>query len=115
MSNLFKAFFITSILFAASAAQAAELVMIDQRACTYCSKFRNDIAPTYNSTAAGQVAPLRTVSVLKKWPADLAGVKRARFTPVFIVVDKGREVGRFAGYTNPNTFWAKLNPLLGTL
>jgi hypothetical protein len=61
------------------------------------------------------VAPLRTVSPLKKWPADLAGIKRAPFTPVFILVDEGREVGRFAGYTTPQAFWSQLQPLIARL
>lgn len=116
MSNLLKAAFTAvTLLLLSTVSQAAELVMVDMRSCTYCIKFRQDVAPTYNTTAAGQVAPLRTVSPLKKWPADLAGVKRAPFTPVFILVKDGREVGRFAGYTNPEAFWAKLNPLLAAL
>jgi thioredoxin-related protein len=116
MSNFVKiAFTAASLLVLTAAAQAAELVMVDMRACTYCAKFRHDVAPSYNSTAAGQVAPLRTVSPLKKWPSDLAGVKPAPFTPVFILVKDGREVGRFAGYTNAQAFWAKLNPLLAAL
>jgi hypothetical protein len=98
-----------------SLAQAAELVMLDMRSCSYCAKFRRDVAPTYAATEAGRVAPLRLVSPLKKWPQDLAGVTPARYTPVFILVDQGREVGRFAGYTTPQAFWAKLNGLLARL
>jgi thioredoxin-related protein len=104
-----------ALIVAATAGQAAELVMIDLKSCSYCAKFRHDVAPTYNATDAGQRAPLRIVSPLKKWPSDLAGVKPAPFTPVFILVENGREVGRFAGYTNPHAFWAKLNPLLAAL
>ena len=116
MTGLLKAAFAAMIVLCAMpASQAAELVMVEMRACSYCAKFRNDVAPSYNSTAAGQVAPLRSVSPLKKWPADLAGVRRAPYTPVFILVDEGREIGRFAGYTDPDAFWAKLNPLLAAL
>ena len=116
MANLIKATLVAvSMLCAAAGAQAAELVMVDMKACSYCAKFRHDVAPTYDSTAAGQMAPLRKVSPLKKWPADLAGVRPAPYTPVFILVDNGREIGRFAGYTNAQAFWAKLNPLLASL
>jgi len=95
--------------------QAAELVMVDMRSCSYCAKFRREVAPTYNATAAGQVAPLRSVSPLRKWPADLSAVRPGPFTPVFILVEEGREIGRFAGYTTAEAFWASLNPLIARL
>lgn len=95
--------------------QAAELVMIDSRACSYCAKFKREIAPDYPNTSAGQLAPLRLVSPLRKWPEDLSGVRQTTFAPVFILVDRGREVGRFFGYSGPQRFWAKLLPLLDKL
>lgn len=117
MNLLLKAAAVAAALLVSSVAsvQAAELVMVDMRSCSYCAKFRHDVAPTYNSTASGQAAPLRLVSPLKKWPADLAGVRPAPFTPVFILVDRGREIGRFAGYTNAQAFWAQLEPLIAKL
>lgn len=96
-------------------AQAAELVMVDNRGCTYCAKFNREVAPTYGATLAGRAAPLRKVSPFKKWPADLAGVTPAPFTPVFILVDKGREIGRFSGYDGEAKFWRRLKPLLAKL
>jgi thioredoxin-related protein len=95
--------------------QAAELVMIDLRSCNYCAKFRREVVPTYNATSAGEVAPLRYVSPLRRWPADLAGIRPAPYTPVFILVEEGREIGRFAGYASAEDFWAKLNPLIAQL
>ena len=117
MSKFFRLIVTVAAVFAgtASLSQAAELVMLDLRSCSYCAKFRRDVAPTYGTTEAGRVAPLRIVSPLKKWPEDLAGVRPAPYTPVFILVDQGREVGRFAGYTDAEAFWAKLNPLLARL
>ena len=92
--------------------RAAELVMVDSKLCTYCAKFNREVGKTYSGTPAARVAGLRKVSAFKKWPADLAGVTPAPFVPVFIVVDNGREIGRFAGYTNAANFWNRLNPLL---
>ena len=89
--------------------------MVDQRACVYCVKFNRQIAKTYPDTVAGEIAPLRRVSRLKKWPSDLAGIVPAYATPTFILVDEGREVGRFAGYSEPETFWMRLQPLLAAL
>ena len=96
-------------------AQAAQLVMVDQRGCSYCARFNKELAPAYATTPAGQAAPLRRVSPFKKWPADLASIKPITFTPVFILVDDGREVGRFFGYDGAENFWSQLNPLLGKL
>ena len=104
--------FLALTLGAPSFLSAAELVMIDARACTYCARFRAEVAPIYDTTAAGQIAPLRPVSPLKAWPEDLAGVRPARFAPVFILVENGSEVGRFAGYTNRKHFWEQLWPLI---
>jgi len=98
-----------------SFAAAAELVMVDLGTCIYCAKFRREVAPTYSATEAGKVAPLRRVSILKRWPDDLAGILPARATPVFILVENGREIGRFAGYSSPERFWARLDPLLKRL
>jgi hypothetical protein len=93
-------------------ATAAELVMVDARACTYCQKFAREMDDVYAASPAGLNAPIRRVSPFKRWPADLSAVRPAPYTPVFILVDGGREVGRFAGYKSPEWFWSKLNPLL---
>ncbi|NGX99515.1 MAG: thioredoxin family protein, partial [Candidatus Afipia apatlaquensis] len=38
-----------------------------------------------------------------------------RFTPTFIVVDNGREIGRITGYSNDNAFWGLLDALAAKL
>ena len=100
---------------AASPLQAAQLVMVDSRGCTYCAKFNREVAPKYSTSDAGKLAPLRKVSPVKRWPADLKGVRPVHFTPVFILVNDGREVGRFAGYNTEAKFWSRLQPLLAKL
>ena len=102
-------------LLSALPARAAELIMVDSRACSYCARFNSEVAPGYAASAFGRTAPLRKVSPYKKWPADLAGVTPSPFTPVFILVDNGREVGRFAGYDGESKFWSRLQPLLKKL
>ncbi len=114
MRHLFK---IASVVLAfvvgsSSVASAAELVMVDLQWCGYCAKFRREVAPSYDSSREGKLAPLRVVSVAKSWPSDLAAIRQVSYTPVFILVEHGKEIGRFAGYSNPATFWSELDPLL---
>jgi len=91
--------------------RAAELVMFWDAGCLWCAKFDHDIGPIYPKTSEGQRAPLRRVDTAKKVPADLAFIETERFTPLFVLVDQGREVGRIRGYPGEDHFWG----LLGTL
>jgi thioredoxin-related protein len=34
-----------------------------------------------------------------------------RYTPTFVVVDNGREIGRITGYVNDDAFWGLLAAL----
>ena len=70
------------------------------------------MAPAYPSSVIGKKVPLRRVDILNRWPADLKRVSRPSYTPVFILVENGREVGRFDGYNNPEGFARNLQRLL---
>jgi hypothetical protein len=94
------------------AASAAELVYVEWKDCGYCKIFNRQMAWAYESSAIGKKVPLRRVDILRRWPADLKQVNRPSYTPVFILVQKGREVGRFDGYANPQGFRRNLQRLL---
>lgn len=96
-------------------ARAAELIMFEQKACPWCRKFDLEIAPAYDKTAEGKRAPLRRVDIAQPLPADIAFVQRERFTPVFVLVDRGREVGRIRGYPGDTFFWGLLATLIARL
>jgi hypothetical protein len=93
-------------------ARAAELVMFTQRGCVWCEKFDREIAPAYEKTAEGRRAPLRRVDIAKPQPGDLAFIVRERFTPVFVLIDNGREIGRIRGYPGDAFFYGLLSNLL---
>jgi len=38
-----------------------------------------------------------------------------RFTPTFVVVDNGREIGRITGYSNDDAFWGLLDTFAAKL
>ena len=96
-------------------ARAAELVMFTRAGCPWCEAFDREIAPVYQKTAEGARAPLRRVDIAGPVPADLTFVEVERLTPVFVLVDKGHEVGRIRGYPGETFFWGLLGELIGKL
>ena len=110
--------FLASVFFAlllATASPAAELVMFEQKGCVWCQRFDRDIAPAYEKTTEGKRAPLRRVDIAKPQPGDLAFVQRERYTPVFVLVQNGREFGRIRGYPGDTFFWGLLAGLIARL
>jgi thioredoxin-related protein len=102
-------------LWASNPSNAAELVMIERQGCVWCARFDAEIAPAYPRTDEGKRAPLRRVDITQAWPADLAGVASEHFTPSFILVDDGREVGRIRGYPGNEFFLYLLGGILAKL
>ena len=96
-------------------AQAAELVMFEQKGCVWCQKFDREIAPAYDKTSEGRRAPLRRLDIAQPVPPELIFIKRERFTPVFVLVDGGREIGRIRGYPGDTFFWGLLAGMIEKL
>jgi len=94
---------------------AAELIMFEQAGCVWCETFDREIAPVYPKTAEGQRAPLRRVNIDYPLPADLGFIAVERLAPLFVLVDKGREVGRIRGYPGEDHFWGLLGALIRKL
>jgi hypothetical protein len=103
------------LLLLAPPAGAAELVMFEQKGCVWCQRFDRDIAPAYDKAEEGKRAPLRRVDIASPVPPDLAFIKRERFTPVFVLIDQGREFGRIRGYPGDIFFWGLLANLIERL
>ena len=99
----------------ATPAGAAELVMFTQKGCPWCDRFDREIAPAYGKTPEGLRAPLRRVDISAPVPAELSAISRERFTPVFVLIDKGREIGRIRGYPGEAFFWPMLAALVERL
>lgn len=112
MKRLAAALLIAFGLMPTGAALAAELVYVEHDGCYYCYRFNHQMAQAYAASATGKKVPLRPVELLSRWPEDLKGIDRPPYTPVFILVEKGRELGRFNGYSNPAQFNRDLRKLL---
>jgi len=94
---------------------AAELIMFEQKGCAWCAKFNTEIAPAYANTDEGRVAPLRRVDIHEAIPEDLADIAIDRFTPTFVLVDDGKEIGRIRGYPGDEFFWFLVDGLIAKL
>jgi hypothetical protein len=96
-------------------ARAAELIVFEQAGCVWCETFDREIAPIYPKTVEGQRAPLRHVNIDDTLPSDLAFLETERLAPVFVLVEKGQEIGRIRGYPGEDHFWGLLGALIRKL
>lgn len=83
------------------------LLMAEEEGCLWCQKWHQEIAHIYPKTAEGRTAPLRRYDLYRDTP-DVAFASRVRFTPTFILVQDGREVGRIEGHPGEDFFWSLL-------
>lgn len=98
-----------------SPATAAELLMMEQPGCAWCARFDAEIAPAWPKTEEGRRAALRRVDITRPWPEDLRHVQKERFTPTFVLMDNGKEIGRIRGYVGDEFFWYRVGELLALL
>ena len=118
IAEFFSSAALFGVMFSAlslSNARAAELVMFEQAGCAWCEAFDREIAPIYGKTEEGLRAPLRLVDTTQRLPADLAFIETERLTPLFVLVDRGREIGRIRGYPGEDHFWGLLGVLMKKL
>ena len=95
-------------------ASAAELLMYRREGCPYCAAWDREVGPGYNNSNFGKVAPVRMVDVHGARP-QIALKSPIIYTPTFVLVDDGREVGRIEGYSSNDFFYGTIARLLGQL
>ncbi len=108
MKRLFLA---TAIWLVSLPALSANLVMVEQQGCIYCAKWNAEISHIYPKTDEGRRAPLLRVD-LHDLPEDIDFASRPVFTPTFVLVEDGKELGRMEGYAGDEFFWFILGKLL---
>ncbi|MDP2086176.1 MAG: thioredoxin family protein [Gemmobacter sp.] len=96
---------------AGSALAQIELLMVEQPGCIYCARWHAEVGPEYPITDEGRAAPLRPVQLRAPLPEGISLVSPPVFTPTFVLLKDGAEVGRIEGYPGEDFFW----PLLGQL
>jgi hypothetical protein len=85
------------------------LIMVDDKGCVYCVKWLREVGPSYSASDEGRFAPLERRA---KGHADLNGLEGLRYTPTFVLLERGREVGRIVGYGGELHFWGEIERLM---
>ncbi len=106
---------LAAALLGGTAACAAELVMFDRAGCAWCLRWEKEIGPIYPKTDEGRLLPLRRISLDRPLPEGLNLTAPVRYTPTFVILDKGQEIGRITGYIGEYAFWGLLSDMIAKL
>lgn len=91
---------------------AAELLVVEDPRCPPCVLFEREVASLYARTDEGRRVPLRRLPYGVPPPPSYAYIGQPAVAPTFVLVDRGRELGRFEGYSSDELFWMNLTALL---
>lgn len=91
--------------------RASELLIFEREGCVWCQRWDREIGRIYDKSAEARVLPLRRVNAGEQTTGGITLASPVRFTPTFVVVDNGREIGRITGYLNDDAFWGLLAAL----
>lgn len=87
--------------------------MIEADHCVYCMIFNRDVAPIYDQSPEGKIAPLVHVQLRGPIPEGVTLKSRPLGTPTFILVGPdGVEIDRMFGYQGEDFFWGYLGRML---
>lgn len=100
------------LLTATTAAAELRLMMVERPGCHWCAQWNAEIAPVYPKTPEGRSAPLLRHYIRDPLPTGVTLVSPPHFTPTFILLEDGAELGRIEGYPGEDFFWGLLGTLL---
>jgi hypothetical protein len=92
-----------------AAGSALALIMVDDPACHFCRKFDAEVGRGYPKTGYAAVAPLTRI---RRKSAELRAYNPVIYTPTFLLVRRGEELGRITGYPGAEFFYSELDELL---
>lgn len=93
----------------ARSASSVRLVMVEEPGCRFCRQWDAEIAPGYRKSAEGRFAPLKRV---RRGSSEIKGLAPVVYTPTFLVMRSGEELGRITGYPGAEYFYSELRPIL---
>lgn len=95
----------------AEATDQTRLLMAEEPGCYWCERWTAEIGPIYPKSAEGRAAPLQRFDILSP-PKDVEFALPLHYTPTFILVQDGVELGRIEGYPGEDFFWGLLAQML---
>lgn len=110
MHLLTRIFFLLMVALPVSANAETYLLMAEEDGCYWCGKWNEEIAHIYPKTTEGKIAPLRRYDLHDEKP-DVELKQTVHYTPTFILVQNGNEIGRIEGYPGEDHFWGLLTML----
>lgn len=87
----------------------AVLVMVHDPGCPYCARWEAEVGRSYIRSEEGKFAPL--AKRVRGHP-DIQNLKKVVYSPTFVMLAYGAEVGRIIGYQGSDLFWMELEPLV---
>ncbi len=88
------------------------LLMVEEPGCIWCARWHNEVGPEYPITPEGLAAPLHQINIGQAGLGNFSLVSAPIYTPTFVLVEDGQEVGRIEGYPGEEFFWGLLTRLL---
>ncbi|MCA0907423.1 hypothetical protein LCM27_13565 [Ruegeria marisrubri] len=88
------------------------LLMAEEDGCMWCARWDSEISGIYPKTQEGVAAPLRRVDIHETLPDGITLKRPLYYTPTFVLLDNGQEVGRIEGYPGEDFFWGLLGVML---
>lgn len=96
-------------------AQDLQLLMVEQAGCYYCRIFNRDMAPIYETSAEGKLAPLVHVQLRDPLPEGITLASIPFVTPTFILLGPdGMEIERLTGFPGEDFFWSYIGDMIAT-
>ncbi|WP_245421826.1 thioredoxin family protein [Rhodoplanes serenus] len=100
---------------ATGAGGRVQLLYVREAGCPYCREWDLKIGTIYHKTPEARRAPLREIEKRDVAAAGLRLARPVRYTPTFVLLLDGAELGRIEGYPGEDFFWGRLDRLLEQL
>jgi thioredoxin-related protein len=95
--------------------QAAELIVFSSPDCSWCEVWEQEVGAIFPRTEEAKRLQLIHVDINDPLPSRLQDLETIKYTPTFVVLNQGREVGRIAGYSGEDFFWWELQEIMKRL
>lgn len=89
-----------------------QIVVLETEDCIYCSLFRRNVVPVYETSPKGRDVPIKFVDMNDKAYDQLGLDSPVDMVPTAVLMQNNREVGRIPGYVGPENFFHAINHLL---